>query len=781
MTKITQLKNDPTHLSGNAIVTGKAKFIGDELKPQGMLSIKCVFSKFAHAKILKIDTTAAVQVAGVVAVLTHKDIPGENQIGHTIKDEPLLPDSEVMYVGQPVVLVVAKNIKIAAAAAKLVQIEYAELKPIITIDEAVKVNSFYVPPVQMQRGDVESGFKIATHVVEGEVNTPTQEHLYFETQRVWAIPGEDRNITLYSATQATAEVQEIAARVVGLQSKDVTVDVKRVGGAFGGKERGATLWACLATFAAFVTRQPVELKLSRVEDLAYSGKRHPFKINYKVGFNAEGKILAYLVDFSANGGAFVDLSLPILQRAMFHADNAYYLPNVKIIGKACKTNIPPNTAFRGFGAPQGIFTIEVVLEKIAEKLQLDPLAVRKVNFYQEKEATPYGQLVREVCHPELLERLKTNSNYYQLMQDTHNFNQKHQYQKRGVGVVPVKFGISFTFTSLNQGTALMWIYADGSISLSHGGIEMGQEVNTKVAQVVARELGVSLKRIRMESSNTQRNGNASPTAASTGSDINGHAALNAAQQLKTRLTDVAVNLLKEKLHLNFSDASSENSIASDRIYPEARKIVFADDFIFDKRFPDAKLSFAEVVEAAYFQRVNLGAQGFYKTPDIFFDGKLMQGSPFYYYVYGIALSQVEVDLLTGVHKLLKVNIVHECGKSLNKEIDLGQIAGAFMQGYGYCTMEDMQFDAAGKYLANNLSTYKIPAIVDFPETWEVDLWERDDKRASVMGSKAVGEPPLIYGFSAYFAIKHALQSTVGKPIDLAMPATPEAVLNAINN
>lgn len=773
---------DPLHLSGRAIVSGEAKFIGDDVKSAGMLVARCVPSKYAHAKIVKIDTTAAAKVAGVIAVLTHHDVPGENQIGHTIKDEPLLPEDEVMYVGQPVAVVVATNASSAAAAMKLVHIEYQALTPILTIEDALQANSLYVPPTTIERGDIVTGFKQAAHVLTGEVNTQTQEHVYFETQRCWAIPGDDNNLTLFSATQATAEVQEIAARVLGLRSKDVTVDVRRLGGAFGGKERSATLWACLTALAAYVLKRPVELKLSRLEDLAYTGKRHPFNVKYKVGFTATGKILAYEIILSCNGGAFVDLSLPILQRAMFHADNAYYLPHVKIVGNACKTNLPPNTAFRGFGAPQGIFAIETIIEKIAAKLQLDPVVVRETNFYQVNETTPFGQPVINPCSRELLAILKTRTEYTNLLQTTAEFNRSHKYLKRGVGIVPVKFGISFTFTPLNQGTALIWIYADGSISMSHGGIEMGQEVNTKVAQVVAKELGVNLSRIRMESSNTQRNGNASPTAASTGSDINGNAALLAARQLKERLSAVAVALLNERLNVKVDATIKDNDATNDQIVVDYENLVFANDSVYDQRAPTTALDFSEVVHAAYMQRINLGAQGYYKTPDIFFDGAKMQGSPFYYFVYGVALTQVEVDLLTGANKLIKVYIVHECGNPLNKSVDRGQITGAYMQGFGYCTMEDMQFDATGKYPANTLSTYKIPTIADLPQDFAIELVELDAQHASVMGSKAVGEPPLIYGLGAYFAILHALQAAApDKSIELMMPATPEAIVTAIKN
>lgn len=761
-------KKLPQHLSGAAIVTGDAKFIGEDNVPQGMLQIKAVFSSQAHAKIVRIDFDEASKIPGVVAIITPKDIPGENQIGHTLKDEPLLPTDEVMYIGQPILLIAAKTLQIAEQAVAAIKITYEPLPTILTIDEALAAKSFYVSDYEkkIERGDVVKGFREAAHVLEGEIETGTQEHAYLETQRCIAIPEENNNYTLYSATQSTAETQEITARVLGITSNKVTVDVRRLGGAFGGKERTAVLWACLAILAAHKTRMPVELKLNRQEDLAYTGKRHPFKAKYKVGFDNRGKITAYEIFLSSNGGAFIDLSLPILERAMFHADNAYHLPNAKITGVACKTNLPPNTAFRGFGAPQGIFAIENAIEKIARYLQLDPVFVREINLYKKGEHTHYGQEIKETPHKEIFAKMREKTQYDKLLEETAEFNRTHEFIKRGVGVVPVKFGISFTASFLNQASALLWIYVDGTISLSHGGVEMGQEINTKVAQVVARELGVDIKRIRVESSNTKRTGNASPTAASTGADMNGNAALDAARQVKARLAEIAIKLLRDK---GVTAADLEH-------------LQFVDDKIYDMRQQTVSLDFTAVVQAAYLERMDLGAHGFYATPGVYFDRVSGSGEPFYYYVFGVALAQVEVDILTGVNKLIKTQIIHETARSLNQEIDRGQIAGAFFQGFGYCTMEEDKFDAKGKYLAVMFSTYKIPSIRDFPENFTIDLYENDCKQSSVYGSKAIGEPPLIYGFAAYFAILHMLNGLAKDKkvdIELQMPATPEAILLAV--
>lgn len=776
------VNQDPHHLSGVSIVTGKALFIGDKTRPSGTLFAKFIGSAHAHAKILKIDVSKAVEFPGVIRVLTAKDVPGENQLGHLIKDEPLLVEHETMYIGQPIAVVVAVTEKIAAKASKLIEVEYEVLPPILTIPEALKFQTRYVPPRTIERGNIEQGFEQADFIIEGEVNTKAQEHLYFETHRCLAVPGDDSNITLYSSTQGATDVQETVAKVLGLASKDVTVDVKRLGGGFGGKERAPILWSSIAALAAYITKCPVEIKLSRHEDMLITGKRHPFRGIYKIGFTKEGKILAYEVYLSSNGGGCIDISIPILDRALFHADSAYYIPNIKIVGEACRTNLPPNTAFRGFGAPQGIYVIETAIEKIAAKLKCDPLEIRVKNFYNDGELTPYGQPVFETCHHHLVKRLKEKISYKKLTEETAAFNASNKYIKRGIGIMPVKFGISFTFTTLNQATALVWVYTDGSISMSHGGIEMGQQLNTKVAQVVANELGVSLSRIRMESSNTQRNGNTSPTAASSGSDLNGNAALDAARQIKSRLEKVALELLKEKLEVSCNHPSHEVNydVLYNQIIPKAEHLIFANDHVYDERYQHVKVSFEELVKMAYFKRINLGAQGFYKTPDIFFDGQRMQGSPFYYYFFGVALVEMEVDILTGARKMLRANIIQDAASPINKSIDLGQINGAFVQGIGYCTMEELVWNDKGKYLADSLSTYKIPTIRDIPEVIDIELMQRKCAHASVLGSKAVGEPPLVYGLACYFAISHALQSiNPEKDVELDFPATPEAVVLAV--
>jgi xanthine dehydrogenase molybdopterin binding subunit len=758
------MKPEPFHIAGPLHVTGRSRFVVDEPRPEGLCFLKFFVSPFARARILKLDAAEAERSPGVLGVFTHRDIPGENQIGHAVLDEPLLPVEETAYIGQPLAVVAGETEEAAERAVKLIKARFQELEPVLEIEEALSKKLFYAPERKIERGNVDRGFQESAHVIEGTVETGSQEHLYLETQACRAVPGEDQEIILYSTTQSTAEVQEIAARVLGLESKDITVDVRRLGGAFGGKERAATIWACLAALACYKLKKPVEISLARHEDMSWTGKRHPYLIKYKAGFDRTGKILAYSVELNSNGGAYTDLSMAILERSMLHADNGYYIPNVRIVGRACRTNLPPNTAFRGFGAPQGIFAIEHIVERIARKLGIDPIEVRKRNAYIEGQQTPYGQAVHEAAVLGMLERLDRKTKYQELRKKVEEFNAKNRDLKRGIGVVPVKFGISFTSAFLNQGSALVLVYSDGTVSLSHGGVEMGQEVNTKVALVVARELGVKLESIRVETSNTKRTANASPTAASTGSDINGHAARDATRQIKERLAPVAAGMLSKKSNSGY----------------DASELAFEDGRIFSKSHPDVYLTFQELAHQAYMDRVDLCAHGFYATPGVHFDRAAGKGKPFHYYVFGCCLAVAEVDVLTGSNRLIEVHITHETAKSLNPRIDRGQIEGAFVQGYGWCTMEEITHDHKGRYLALTPSTYKIPTIRDLPEVFEVEMVEAERKHASVFGSKAVGEPPFIYGMAAWFAIKDAVESLSGhrKEADLSHPATPEAVLAA---
>lgn len=752
----------PYHISGKLHLTGTSRFIGDEAPLPGMLQIKFLFAPVAHARIIGMDVAKAAAVPGVERVITAADIPGVNQIGHVIKDEPLFPTEQIMYLGQPLAMVLATDERTAEQAVKLIRLEYEELEPLLEIDAADARGEWYIPERKIECGDIQKAMREAPFTLSGTTESAAQEHFYMESQRCRAVPGEGKQLTLFTATQSTMEVQEVLSHVLGIAAHNIIVDVPRLGGAFGGKERAGTIWACMAGLAAYLTGRPAQLILTRDEDMLVTGKRHPFKSRWQVGFDASGRISAYDVELLANGGAYADLSIAILERAMFHAENAYHIPHARIRGRACRTNLPPNTAFRGFGAPQGIFVIESIIEQIAAKLNLDPLEVRKLNAYKDGDLAPYGQLVCESNSSALLDRLAENSSYGLLKEEVERFNAGHEFHKLGLGIVPVKFGISFTTALLNQGSALLWIYIDGSASLTTGGVEMGQEVSTKCAIVVAQVLGIPVEQIRVESNNTQRVGNASPTAASTGSDLNGNAARIAAEKIRTQLLPAAVELLAQK-----------------GIECRAEQVVFAGGEVWSKADPEIRISFPDLVRHAYNSRIPLAAYGYYKTPGLHFDREKGHGHPFHYYVYGCALSQVEIDLLSGEHRLLKSFIVHENGNSLHEEIDRGQIIGAFIQSYGWCCMEDLPVNAKGRYLAVNPSTYKIPTVREMPELLDVDIVPSQSELASVFGSKATGEPPFIYGLSVWFAILHAVQA-VKAEAELAFPATPEAVLLALN-
>ncbi|MDP8231553.1 MAG: molybdopterin-dependent oxidoreductase, partial [Candidatus Zophobacter franzmannii] len=629
------------HLSGKLHVCGTSRFIGEENIPVGMKYIGIVTSKYAHAEILDINTEKAWQVEGVVSVITAKDIPGENNYAHGNGDnQPLLPADKVMYYAQPVAIVVAEDAWTAEFAANAVEVTYKELKPILSIDAAVEAKEYYINPRRIEQGDIEKGLADADLVIEKTIETGAQEHFYLETQRCMAIPEDNGCFTLYSSTQSTSEMQEVAGKVLGLSSNQITVDVKRLGGAFGGKESQATLWGSLAALGSYVTNMPALLQLRRPDDMNSTGKRHPFKNHIRLGIKKDGTITAFENILYSNGGAYTDLSIAILERGLYHSDHAYHIPNARFVGYPCRTNLAPNTAFRGFGAPQGIISIEYALDIAAAKLGIDPIEIRRQNCYQKNQMTPYGMEVFEPVGIEMFDELKKLTEYEQLKTKVENFNLMHKYKKQGIGVVPGKFGISFTAGFLNQGSSLIWIYADGTISVSHGGIEMGQQVNTKVAQIVAETLGVKLERVRVETANTKRVGNASPTAASTGSDINGYAALDAANKLKDRLLKISANLFEEK----FS------------VQAEMDKIDFCNDIV---KYEDNEIDFAELVHYAYMNCVDLGAHGYYHTPGIVFDRDKGKGRPFAYFVYGAALSLVEVDALTGEYKLKKVSIVHD--------------------------------------------------------------------------------------------------------------------------
>jgi xanthine dehydrogenase large subunit len=752
----------PWHISGKLHLTGTSRFIADEAPLAGMLHARFVFSPVAHATLIRMDTSRASSLPGIERVVTAADIPAQNMIGHVIKDEPLFPTERIMYVGQPLAMVLSEDPRLAEEAAQLIELEYKEFTPLLEIDAADAAGEWYVPERKIQRGEVNRAMQEGVLILSGETRSAGQEHFYMEGQRCRAIPLEGRALLLQTATQSTMEVQEVLSHVLGIPAHEIIIDVPRLGGAFGGKERAATLWACLAGLGAYLTRRPVEVKLSRDEDMAATGKRHPFQSRWQAAFDSDGTIKALDVELLCNGGAYADLSIAILERAMFHAENAYRIPHIRIRGRACRTNLPPNTAFRGFGAPQGIFVIENILQQASERLGIDPLEIRLRNTYQPGDIAPYGQSIVEPAAESTLRMVAMDADYQNLLRSVQEFNASHKYQKRGIGICPVKFGISFTTALLNQGSALVWVYIDGSVSVSTGGVEMGQELTTKVAMVASRVLGIPVSQIRVESSNSQRVGNASPTAASTGSDINGNAARIASEKIASRLKTCAVSLLK----------------AQHEVDCEVEDVRICEAMVYAEHTPNKQVSFAELVRYAYNERVALGAYGYYRTPGVHFDRDLGTGRPFHYYVYGASISLVEVDTISGEHRVLDTWIVHENGSSLHDDVDRGQIIGAFVQSCGWCTMEELPVSAGGCYLAVNPSTYKIPTVRDIPENLHLKMVSSQNEEASVFGSKAVGEPPFIYGMSVWFAIREALKAA-GAKRELGFPATPEAVLMSL--
>lgn len=729
----------PGHLSGPELVTGRARFVGDDPEPAGLLHLAVVTSPVARGRLRSIDVSGALVVPGVACVLTAADIPGVNQVGGIVADETLMAAHEVAFVGEPLAVVAAADPETARAAARRVVPDIEEEPPVLTIEDAVRLGSYVGPVRHIVRGDPDAAFASAPHVLSGVAESGAQEHFYLETQRCRAIPDEDGALTLYSSTQHPTEIQRMAAQVLGIPRNRVCVDVRRLGGGFGGKESQATPWACLAALVAHRTGRPAQIVLERGEDVRFTGKRHPYSSPWRIAFDDDGIVLAYEVELRSNAGAVADCSTSILERSMLHADNAYWLPAVRITGRACRTNLPPATAFRGFGAPQGVFAIESALEALAAHLGLDPLEARRRNLYREGQATPYGQPVKDVRLAALLDRVRDLSGWDRARSAAAAFNRTSTTLRRGVAVTPVKFGISFTAAFLNQAAALVHVYGDGSVSVSHGAIEMGQQVNAKIAQVAADALGVPLSAVRIESTNTRRVANMSPTAASSGADLNGAAVLDACRQIVARLRPVAAEL----------EASAGGPVP-----------------------------FEQVVAQAYLRRVDLCAHGFWATPGVAFDREAGRGTPFAYYVYGAAVSVVTVDLLTGQVTVDAVTMVHDPGRSLNPAVDRGQVIGGFVQGLGWVTGEEVVVDGRGRLLSDSATTYKIPTYGDLPARVVVEMPEDDRSDRVLLRSKAIGEPPFLYGESVFFAVRDALASPGGGP-SLALPATAERVLRAV--
>ena len=751
---------DLPHESAHKHVSGEAVYTDDQLAPQDVLHAYVGLSEVAHANIMRMDLCKVAAAPGVVSVLTLADVPGPIDIGPVFPGDPVLADGKVEFCGQPLFAVAATSHALARKAVRLAELEYAPLPADIRIEQGLDKQRLVRPSHTQCCGDVEGAMQRAANRLGGEIHIGGQEQLYLEGQASLVVPIEDGGMLLYTSNQNPTEAQKLVAQVLNLPMHLVTVDVRRMGGAFGGKETNANQWACLAALLARKTGRAVKIKLARADDIAATGKRHHFLGRYQVGFDNSGVIAALELELSGGCGMSPDLSDAIVDRAMFHADNAYFLPNARIIGHRVKTHTVSNTAFRGFGGPQGMVAIEAIIDNIARAVGQDPLVVRQANLYRAaggRDTTHYGQKIERHIIPDLIDRLVQKSAYQQRRQDIIHFNKANKILKKGIALTPVKFGISFTAQLLNQAGALLHIYTDGSIQLNHGGTEMGQGLYTKVAQVVAHELQVDVGHILCTSTRTDKVPNTSPTAASSGSDLNGMAAQDAARKIKARLVKFA---------------AAHFAVPSDAVRFENNQVLVGAQV----------MRFAELVRLAYLHRIALSATGYYRTPKIFYDRERARGRPFFYFANGAAVSEVLMDTLTGEYKVLRVDICQDVGRSLNPAIDIGQIEGAFIQGMGWLTTEELVWDEDGRLQTLNLASYKIPAIGDTPPLFNVELLpDSPNIEATIYHSKAVGEPPLMLAISVWSALRDALSSLANYAVSprLDPPATPEKVLRAV--
>lgn len=753
------------HDSAAKHVAGTALYTDDIPEPPGTLHVHIAQSTRAHARITALDLSAVRSAPGVIGVFSAADVPGVNDVSPVAGDDPMFADGLVEYWGQSLFAVAAETLEAARAAAKHARFAYDELPAILTIADAMAAGSHLQPPYVMQRGDVEAALALAPHVIEGRMAIGGQEHFYLECQAAIAIPGEDEDVTVHCSTQHPSEIQHKVAHVLGVASHAVTVEVRRMGGGFGGKETQGNLPACVAALVAKRTGRPAKVIYDRDDDMMITGKRHDFEIDYRVGCDRDGRILALDVVQKARCGMSFDLSEPIADRAMFHADNCYHLPAARIVSHRLKTHTQSNTAFRGFGGPQGMVGAERILDHIAHVVGRDPLEVRRLNFYPAKEEavaserrfTHYGMAVEDCVIADIVDELSRSSDYARRREAIRAFNAASPVLKRGIALTPVKFGISFTKTFLNQAGALVHLYSDGSIGLNHGGTEMGQGLFTKVAQVVAEEFQVDIGRIKITATSTGKVPNTSPTAASSGADLNGMAARDAARQIKGRLAA----FLAERHQAGLSDVR----FLPGRVSVKGHEIPFDD-----------------VVRDAYFARIHLSAAGFYATPKIGWDRARAAGRPFFYFSYGAACTEVAIDTLTGENRLLRVDILHDVGRSLNPAIDLGQIEGGYVQGAGWLTVEELVWDARGRLMTHAPSTYKIPAASDRAPDMRIGLYDRGvNSEQTIYRSKAVGEPPLMLGISALLALSDAVAAAGDDRVYPALdaPATPERILMAV--
>ena len=759
MSKETFINKTRPHDSAYKHVSGFADYTDDIKEPKDTLYGAIGLSKKAHAIIRKIDLNKVKSSEGVISVITNKDIPGRNDVGPVFDGDPIFPEKKVEFYGQPLFAVAATTIELARKAVMKAKITYKNLKPVVTIKDALDKNSLLFKVKKIKRGNASKKIINSKNSLKGNFTTGSQEHFYLEGQAAFVIPKEDNNFLVYSSTQHPSETQQLIAKTLNQKSNSINVLVRRIGGGFGGKETNF-MTSCICALLSRKTRKPVKLRLDRDEDIIITGKRHEFYSEYEVGFNDDGIIQGLKLKLASNCGMSPDLSLAINERALLHIDNAYFISDLEVANYLCKTNTSSSTAFRGFGGNQGMMAIENIIDNISRNLKKDPSTIRKNNFYQKnsKNITHYGMKINDNVINEIFNKLEKKSNYKKRYLQIKKFNKKNKYKKKGIAITPLKFGVSFTTIHLNQAGALVHIYIDGSVHLNHGGIEMGQGTHTKIAQLVANSLGLPYDQVHISSTNTSKVPNTSASAASSTTDLNGAAALNAISNIKSNLE----NFIKLKY----------------KIYN--KNPIYKDQYI---KFGNKNFEFKKIIKEAYLNRVSLSSTGFYSTPKINFDKKNFKGRPFLYFCYGAAVSEVCVDTLTGENVLERVDIIHDVGKAINPALELGQIEGGFVQGQGWLTIEELNWKPNGQITTFSPSTYKIPAVSDIPKIFNVEIFKEGINIEKVVNkAKTTGEPPLMLAMSVFYAIKDAIASVGNYNIipEIDAPATPEKILMSIN-
>lgn len=759
MQKFQTIGHSHKHDNARQHVAGSTQYIDDKLEPNGLLHVAPGYAVETCGKIISVDLSAVQAADGVVRVLTYKDIPAVNDCSAAFGDDPIFAENEITFHGQVVFAVVAKTRDQARKATKKAKIIIEATEPLITAKQGRDADSHILPPYNFSRGDVDKILKHAPNYLSDTFEIGGQEQFYLEGQIAMTLPKDEGEMMVYSGTQHPSEVQHIVAKMLGLQDADVVCETRRMGGAFGGKETQAAQWAAISALASHVTGKPAKMRLDRDDDMMMTGKRHDFDCQFSVGFENDGTIQAMKVNYDTRCGVSADISMGVTDRSMFHTDNAYFYPACDITSQRIKTNTVSNTAFRGFGGPQGVLFAERMMDGIAIKLGLDPLDVRKNNLYREgKLTTPYGMEVEDNISAEIIAELEKSSDYRARRKQIDKYNKTSKFLKKGLSLTPVKFGIAFTLKHLNQAGALVHVYSDGSVQINHGGTEMGQGLNLKVAQVVAEEFGIDLSSVKITATSTDKVPNATPTAASSGSDLNGKAAQNAVQKIKTRMAELAAKIHNVK----------------------AQDIIFSQNTVTCGKH---EMSFAALAKEAFLNRVNLSDTGFYATPKITWDRETKTGQPFLYFSYGASCTEVIIDTLTGEMKITRVDLLHDVGTSINPAIDLGQIEGGFVQGMGWLTTEQLVFNDKGQLTTHAPSTYKIPTAFDIPEDFRVNLApSKGNMEDTIYKSKAIGEPPVMLASSVFCAIFDAIAScSKGKIPNLAAPATPEAILSALKS